>query len=116
LRILVRTQQQTRPSCASRNYMRLRTEIHQRSAYIPIARHADDRAGVEIEIIHQESGMSINKDQVTGRIDEVKGKVKEVVGKAFGNKELEQKGKIETGVGKVETAYGDLKHDVKKSL
>jgi uncharacterized protein YjbJ (UPF0337 family) len=81
-----------------------------------VVRRADDRATVELEIIHQESRMSINKDQVKGRIDEVKGKAKEVVGKVLGNKELEQKGKVETVVGKVEAGYGDLKHDVKKSL
>jgi uncharacterized protein YjbJ (UPF0337 family) len=80
------------------------------------ASHADEHAGVEPKIIHQEIGMSINKDQVKGRIDEAKGKAKEVVGKVLGNKELEQKGKIETGVGKVEAGYGDLKHDIKKGL
>ena len=59
--------------------------------------------------------MSINKDQVKGRIDEAMGKAKEVVGKVLGNKDLEQKGKVEKVVGKVEAGYGDLKHDVKKS-
>ena len=58
----------------------------------------------------------MNKDQVKGRIEEAKGKAKEVVGKVVGNKELEQKGQIQTGVGKVEAGYGDLKHDVKKAL
>ena len=60
--------------------------------------------------------MSVNKDQLKGRIDEVKGKAKEVVGKILGNKELEQKGKIESGVGKAEANYGDLKNEVKKSI
>jgi uncharacterized protein YjbJ (UPF0337 family) len=81
-----------------------------------VARPADGRAEVDVEIIHQEIGMNINKDQVKGRIEETAGKAKEVVGKVLGNKELEQKGQIQTDVGTVEAGYGDLKHDIKKGL
>ncbi|HEX5391811.1 MAG TPA: CsbD family protein [Rhodocyclaceae bacterium] len=57
----------------------------------------------------------MNKDQAKGRIHEAKGKVKEVAGKVTGNKELEQKGKLENIGGKVQAGYGDLKEDIKKA-
>ena len=56
----------------------------------------------------------MNKDQAKGRIAEVKGKVKEVAGRAVGNVNLEQKGKLQKTVGKIQAAYGDLKNDLKK--
>jgi uncharacterized protein YjbJ (UPF0337 family) len=58
----------------------------------------------------------MNKDQAKGRVNEVKGKVKEVAGKLTGNKELEQKGKIENAAGKVQAGYGDVKAEIKKSI
>ena len=60
--------------------------------------------------------MSINKDQVKGRVEEVKGKVKEVAGKIVGNKDLEEKGKAQKIGGEVQADYGDLKEDVKKAI
>lgn len=62
----------------------------------------------------QESTM--NKDQAKGRIEEAKGKVKEVAGKVSGNKDLEQEGKIQKTIGKVQAGYGDLKEDIKKTI
>ncbi len=58
----------------------------------------------------------MNKDQTNGRIAEVKGKVKEVAGKIVGNKELEQKGKIQNTIGRAQSALGDAKADVKAAL
>jgi uncharacterized protein YjbJ (UPF0337 family) len=58
----------------------------------------------------------MNKNQIEGRADEVKGKVKEVTGKAIGDKSLENKGKAQNLRGKVETAYGDAKQDIKKAV
>lgn len=55
--------------------------------------------------------MSINKDQVKGRLEEAKGKVKEVVGKVVGNKDLEVKGNIQKNVGAVQASVGDAKED-----
>ncbi|MDD5176367.1 MAG: CsbD family protein [Sterolibacterium sp.] len=55
----------------------------------------------------------MNKDQAKGRIEEAKGKVKEVAGKVIGNKDLEQKGKVQNLGGKVQAGYGDLKEDIK---
>jgi uncharacterized protein YjbJ (UPF0337 family) len=57
--------------------------------------------------------MSINKDQIKGRVDEAKGTVKEAVGKLVGNETLEAKGNIQKNLGKVEAKVGDIKQDVK---
>lgn len=57
--------------------------------------------------------MSINKDQVKGRVEEAKGKVKEVTGKLAGNEKLEAKGKVQIIVGKTQAKFGDLKQDLK---
>ncbi len=38
--------------------------------------------------------MSINKDQVKGRVTEAEGKIKEVAGKLVGNEKLEDKGRF----------------------
>ena len=46
--------------------------------------------------------------------DQVKGKIKKVTGSVVGNKTLEQKGKAQEIVGKVEANLGDLKSDLKK--
>jgi uncharacterized protein YjbJ (UPF0337 family) len=73
-------------------------------------------AGNESFITIRYRGNSMNKDQVKGRIEQAKGQVKQVVGKAFGNKELEQKGRIQTDSGKVQAGYGKLKQDIKDSL
>ena len=78
----------------------------------------DCRVGVAesdafIVIRYQEGNM--NKDQVKGRVEEAKGKVKEVAGKAAGNKELEQKGRMQKAGGKIQAGYGDLKEDIKDS-
>jgi uncharacterized protein YjbJ (UPF0337 family) len=66
-----------------------------------------------IVIRYQESHM--NKDQAKGRVEEAKGKVKEVTGKVVGNKELEQKGRMQKAGGKIQAGYGDLKEDIKGS-
>jgi len=59
---------------------------------------------------------AMNKDQVKGRASEASGKVKEVAGKIVGNQTLEQKGKVQQTVGKVQAGYGDLKEDIKDDL
>lgn len=58
----------------------------------------------------------MNKDQAKGRIKESEGKIKEVTGKVVGNKTLEEKGRFQKNIGKVQTGYGDLKKDLKKDL
>jgi uncharacterized protein YjbJ (UPF0337 family) len=59
--------------------------------------------------------MSINKDQVKGRVEEAKGTIKEATGKLVGDKTLEAKGNIEKNLGKVQAKFGDVKQDVKDS-
>lgn len=57
----------------------------------------------------------MNKDQVKGRASTVAGKIKETVGKATDDKDLEIKGTVEKVGGKVRSAFGDVKSDIKKS-
>jgi uncharacterized protein YjbJ (UPF0337 family) len=57
--------------------------------------------------------MSINKDQVKGRVEEAKGKVNEVTGKLVGNEKLEVKGKVQKIVGEAQAKFGDIKQDLK---
>lgn len=56
----------------------------------------------------------MNKDQVTGRVKEAEGSVKEVTGKVVGNRRLEEEGKVEKAIGKVQAGLGDLKEEPKK--
>lgn len=57
--------------------------------------------------------MSINKDQIKGRIKEAEGKVKEVAGKLVGNEDLEAKGRVQKDLGEAQAKFGDVKRDVK---
>jgi len=57
--------------------------------------------------------MSINKDQVEGRVKEAAGKVQETAGKAVGNPKQEIKGTINKTVGAAQAKYGDVKSDLK---
>jgi len=59
--------------------------------------------------------MSINKDQVKGRVEEVKGAVKEATGKLVGNPTLEVKGNIEKNLGKAQVKVGEAREDLKKA-
>jgi uncharacterized protein YjbJ (UPF0337 family) len=61
----------------------------------------------------QEQVMSINKDQVKGRMKEAEGKIKEVSGALVGNETLEAKGKVQKNLGKAQAKYGDIKQDLK---
>lgn len=58
----------------------------------------------------------MNKDQIKGQYKQAKGQVKETAGKAFGNRNLESKGKIENAAGKAQESYGDIKEDLKKPV
>jgi uncharacterized protein YjbJ (UPF0337 family) len=59
--------------------------------------------------------MSMNKDQVNGRVEETKGSIKEATGKVMGDKTLEAKGNIQKNLGKVQEKFGDVKQDVTDS-
>ena len=60
--------------------------------------------------------MSINKDQIKGRIKQVKGTIKEAAGKILGNEKLEVKGKIQKTIGEGQAGFGDAKKDVKDAV
>ena len=57
--------------------------------------------------------MTMNKDQVKGRVKEAQGKIKEVTGKLVGNEKMEAKGKVEKVLGRAQAKFGDVKQDVK---
>jgi uncharacterized protein YjbJ (UPF0337 family) len=59
--------------------------------------------------------MSMNKDQVKGRVKEAEGKIKEVAGKLVGNESMEAKGKVQKILGKAQAKFGDVKQDMKDS-
>lgn len=59
--------------------------------------------------------MSINKDQVRGRVEEAKGAVKEATGKVVGDKTLEVKGNIQKNLGKGQAKAGDITEEVRNS-
>jgi uncharacterized protein YjbJ (UPF0337 family) len=57
--------------------------------------------------------MSMNKDQIKGRVNEAKGTIKEAAGDLVGNDRLKVKGKVQKNLGKAQAKYGDVKQDVK---
>jgi uncharacterized protein YjbJ (UPF0337 family) len=59
--------------------------------------------------------MSINKDQVEGRVKEATGKVQETAGKAVGSTTQQAKGMVNRVGGAAQAAYGDAKHDLKEN-
>jgi uncharacterized protein YjbJ (UPF0337 family) len=61
-------------------------------------------------------GITMNKDQVAGRVDQAKGKIKEVTGRATGNESLEAKGVADRAAGKVQSTYGDAKEKGKDAI
>jgi len=61
----------------------------------------------------KEKFMSMNKDQVKGRVNEAKGAIKEAAGKIVGNEKLEVKGRAQQIAGKAQAKFGDAKKAVK---
>jgi uncharacterized protein YjbJ (UPF0337 family) len=57
--------------------------------------------------------MSINKDQVGGRVKETAGKIQEAAGKAVGSTHQQVKGTINKNVGAAQAKFGDMKSHVK---
>ena len=56
----------------------------------------------------------MNKDQAKGQLKQVKGQVKEAAGKLLGDKTMENKGKAQNVVGKIQETYGDAKNEIIK--
>src|ERR1700678_3740511 len=65
--------------------------------------------------VSQEFIMSINKDQVEGRVKEAAGKVQEVAGKTVGSTTQQVKGNINKNVGAAQAKFGDAKSHMKDS-
>ncbi len=59
--------------------------------------------------------MSINKDQVKGRVTEAKGAAKESVGKLVRDRAMEGDGRLQKKRGKVQSAIGDFESAVDDS-
>ena len=57
----------------------------------------------------------MNKDQVKGRVKQAEGQLEEAAGKIVGDKDMQRSGKFKNAVGKVQSRYGDVKSDIKKS-
>jgi uncharacterized protein YjbJ (UPF0337 family) len=78
------------------------------------ARHATVLAA----LIHSErtfKEISMNKDQIKGRVDQATGKIKEEVGKATGDTATTIRGKAEKAGGKARAISGDVKEEIKKT-
>ena len=59
--------------------------------------------------------MSVNKDQIKGRVKEAEGKAKEVAGKMVGNEKLELKGNVQRALGRAQAKFGDVRQKMKDS-
>jgi uncharacterized protein YjbJ (UPF0337 family) len=59
--------------------------------------------------------MSINKDQVEGRVKEAAGKIQETAGKTVGSTHQQVKGTINKNVGAAQAKFGDMKSHIKDS-
>ena len=57
--------------------------------------------------------MSMNKNQVKGRVKEAKGNIKEAAGKLVGNQTLAAKGKVQKFLGEAQAKFGDVMQDIK---
>jgi uncharacterized protein YjbJ (UPF0337 family) len=59
--------------------------------------------------------MSMNKDQVKGRVEEAEGNAQESAGKIVGNDRQEAKGNVTKNMGKLQAKVGDVKQELKDS-
>jgi uncharacterized protein YjbJ (UPF0337 family) len=60
--------------------------------------------------------MSMNKDQVKGRIDAAEGRIQEITGKLIGNATQEARGIAKKNLGKLQAHFGDATQKLKKLL
>ena len=57
--------------------------------------------------------MTMNKNQVKGRVNEATGVVKEAAGKLVGNEKLQEKGMVQKVLGEAQAKVGDITQDAK---
>ena len=82
----------------------------------PVVNGGQQRVSVDAsrpKPIAEELNVSMNKDQIKGRVNEAKGTIKEAAGDLVGNDRLKVKGKVQKNLGKAQAKYGDVKQDVK---
>jgi uncharacterized protein YjbJ (UPF0337 family) len=60
--------------------------------------------------------MSMNKDQVKGRVDAAEGRIQEITGKLIGNATQEASGILKRNLGKLQAHFGDATQKLKDSL
>ena len=60
--------------------------------------------------------ITMNKDQIDGKLQDIGGKIQEEAGKLVGNKEQEAKGLKNQIEGKTQEKFGDAKEVIKDSL
>jgi uncharacterized protein YjbJ (UPF0337 family) len=54
----------------------------------------------------------MNRNQTKGRIEAAKGKAQETIGKISGDKNLENKGRIQKDLGRARAAYGNEQENI----
>jgi uncharacterized protein YjbJ (UPF0337 family) len=85
-------------------YVRVRTEQRGSSGYSGVTQGHPACAPKEI---------TMNKDQIDGKLQDIGGKIQEEAGKLVGNKEQEAKGLKNQVEGKVQEKFGDAKETIK---
>jgi uncharacterized protein YjbJ (UPF0337 family) len=58
----------------------------------------------------------MDKNRIAGSIEEVKGAAKEAIGKAVGDAKLQNDGKADKAVGKIQNAVGGLNDAVRDAV
>jgi uncharacterized protein YjbJ (UPF0337 family) len=58
----------------------------------------------------------MDKNRIAGSIEEVKGTAKEAIGKAVGDAKLQNDGKADKAVGKIQNAVGGLNDAVRDAV
>ena len=73
------------------------------------------REPVILNVTLKNGAVSMNKDQVKGRVEEAKGSVKQTVGRVTGNPDLEDRGTVDKVAGKIQKTFGDVKEQLKNA-
>ena len=77
-------------------------------------RRVEEWAAIEVaRCIHPQVG-TMNKDQVSGKIDQAVGKVKQSVGETIGNDKLANKGVVDQAKGAAKETWGNAKDAAQK--
>lgn len=58
--------------------------------------------------------VTMNRNQVKGRVRQQTGQIRQMIGKLFGNKRMQAQGGVEKAGGKIQSGYGDATDSTKK--